>query len=573
MLACSGIGIASGLGTAIGRTFLLQRGLEPARPRSVTAAEIEAEVERYRAAVDLAIDRLQSVRDRVPSNTPADIVEFIDTHLLMMEDKALTEGPTEIIRTEGYSAEWALQVRRDALVRVFEAMEDPYLRTRKDDLDHVVQRIQTALSANPDESTQDVSGRIVVAEDITPADAILFHHRGIAGFITEYGGPMSHTAILARSLSLPALIGARGATRCLHHNEEVILDATTDVALADFDLPTRQYYQAKQSRARDHVRELKLLRHVPASTRDGVELELLANIELPQDAATALDNGAAGVGLYRTEFLYMNRIEPPDEEEQFEAYSAVIARLKGKPITIRTLDLGADKNVDGAGPIVASNPALGLRAIRLCLKEPELFRPQIRAILRASTVGPVKLMLPMLTNVWEALQARALIEDEMRSLSNAGIAFDENLSIGGMIEVPAAALTADSLAKQLDFLSIGTNDLIQYTLAIDRIDDEVNYLYDPMHPAVLQLIQLVLAAGKRHGIEVGMCGEMAGDIRYIPLLIGMGLRSFSMQANSLLDAKRIVRELDAGKLQQRIPAFMERLEFSDPNEALLELIG
>jgi phosphotransferase system enzyme I (PtsI) len=572
-LACTGIGIASGLGIAIGRTYLLPRRLEPVTPRRIAAAEIDAEIQRYRSAVRRAISRLQAVRDQIPDNTPTDIVEFVDTHLLMMADKALSDVPIESIRSQRCSAEWALQLRRDALIRVFESMEDPYLRTRRDDLDHVVQRIQSELAARPEESAEDLSGRILLAEDLTPADLILFHHRGVVGFITEYGGPMSHTAILARSLGLPALMGARGATGCLRHDEDLILDANVDVALTDCDHAIRQYYQAKQARARKRVLDLRLLRNVPAITLDGIELELMANIELPQDLEAALDNGASGVGLYRTEFLYMNRDAPPDEEEQFQAYAAIVRRLRGRPITIRTLDLGADKHLDSSGQIAASNPALGLRAIRLCLKEPELFRPQLRAILRASALGPVKLMLPMLTNVWEAMQAHALIEDEMRSLRAAGIAFDEDLAIGGMIEVPAAALAADSLAEQFDFLSIGTNDLIQYTLAIDRIDDEVNYLYDPLHPAVLILIQRVLDAGGRHGIPVSMCGEMAGEIRYIPLLLGMGLRSFSMQPNSLLDAKRIVRELDSEQLRQRIPPFIDRIAHEDPNSALVELLA
>ncbi len=539
----------------------------------VEGRDQDAEVQRFRDAVTGAAAELRTIRARIPPNTPSDIVEFIDTHLLMLEDRAIAEGPVELIRAEGCSAEWALQQRRDALVQVFETMEDPYLRTRKDDVDHVVGRIQKLLlpAASTDEETEDLTGRIALAEDLTPADAILLRHRGIAGFVTEFGGPMSHTAILARSLGIPAIVGARGSTSCLKHGEPLILDARHGIVLANFEATALAHFQAAGAAAQVRIGALKRLRREPSVTRDGRQLQLLANIELPDDVVAACENGAEGVGLYRTEFLYMNRLSPPTEEEHFEAYHAVVAGMGNGPVTIRTLDLGADKQVDGGATLPCTNPALGLRAIRLCLKEPQLFRPQLRALLRVSAYGPIRIMLPMLTNIWEVLQARALIEDIMRELTAAGTPFDHTVPIGGMIEVPAAALTAAAFARHLDFLSIGTNDLIQYTLAIDRVDDAVNYLYDPAHPAVLRLIHNVISAGRAANINVGMGGEMAGDPRFIPLLVGMGLHSFSMQPHSLLDAKQVLRAAHAGRLEQQVAALMAGLDSSDAADLMAEL--
>jgi phosphotransferase system enzyme I (PtsI) len=567
-LACTGIGVSAGLGIAIGEAYRLHHGLIRVEAVAIAQDQIEAEVQRFRKAVAGAAAQLRAVRAQIPARTAADIVDFIDTHLLMLEDKVIAEGPVDLIRAQACSAEWALQLRRDALVQVFDAMEDPYLRTRRDDVDHVVGRIQKLLlsDAPHEEELEDLSGRIALAEDLTPADAILLRHRGVAGFITEFGGPMSHTAILARSLGIPALVGARGSTSCLKHGEPLILDARHGLVLADFDAELLAQFESARAAARAHVVGLRALRREPAVTRDGRRLELLANVELPEDVAAARDNGAEGVGLYRTEFLYMNRASAPTEDEQFEAYRAVVEGMGGVPITIRTLDLGADKQVDGGGAQTNPNPALGLRAIRLCLKEPQLFRPQLRALARVAALGPIRIMLPMLTNLWEVLQTRALIEDVTRELAAEGVPFAADIPIGGMIEVPAAALAAASFARHLDFLSIGTNDLIQYTLAIDRVDDEVNYLYDPAHPAVLRLIAQVITAGRAANISVGMCGEMAADPRFVPLLIGMGLHSFSMQPNSLLDAKDLIRRADAARLEQQTRELLARLDELDTGD-------
>jgi phosphotransferase system enzyme I (PtsI) len=572
-LALTGIGITSSRTVAIGSVALLQRGPVQVVQRNVAETDVAHEIDRLRAAVTEAGAQLLEARRRIPPNTPPDIAEFIDAHLLMLDDRMLFAAAEDIVRDEGCAAEWALQSRRDALVRVFDAMEDEYLRTRKDDLDHVVNRVQRLLLEQEQEAPADLQGRVILASDLTPADTLLMRERGVAGFVTEFGGPTSHTAILARSLGIPAVVGVRRATALLRHGETVVLDSSAGVVLAGCDASLLEHFRARLEAERDHAAALLRLRHAPAISADGQHCWLMANIELPEDLALARENGAVGVGLYRTEFLYMNRAEPPVEEEQFIAYRNVVQALDGIPITIRTLDLGADKTVDGCstGTPFACNPAMGLRAIRLCLKEPELFRPQLRAILRASAYGPVRLMLPMLTNIWEVLKARALIEDCMRELRGRNVPFDESMPVGGMIEVPAAALAAESFARHLDFLSIGTNDLIQYTLAIDRIDDTVNYLYDPLHPAVLRLIHHTIAAAGRAGVPVAMCGEMAGDPRHIPLLLGMGLRELSMQPGFLLAAKQRVRECRLADLSRRVAALLARLDDLEPEEVLAAL--
>jgi phosphotransferase system enzyme I (PtsI) len=403
----------------------------------------------------------------------------------------------------------------------------------------------------------------------------MLRNRGIAAFVTEFGGPMSHTAILARSLGIPAVLGVRKVTQYLRHGEMLVVDGEKGVVLASAGHSILDHYRARISESQAHKAALISLLDQPSLSADGVPVHLLANIELPEDIAHAKEGGASGVGLYRTEFLYMNRSSTPDEEEHLSTYREVVRGLNGIPVTIRTLDLGADKQVDSRSeahcPAVC-NPALGLRAIRLCLKEPELFIPQIRAILRVSTEGPVRIMLPMLTNINEVVIARRMIEEAKTALRKQGLHYDPNILIGGMIEVPAAALAAAQFANHLDFLSIGTNDLIQYTLAIDRIDDEVNYLYDPLHPAVLRLIRMTIAAGVEHGIPVSMCGEMAGDVRYVKLLLGMGLRDLSMQPNSLLEVKEIVRTSHVRKLSKQVKRLFKNID-SENVQPMLKKLG
>jgi len=496
-LALSGIGVSRGV--AIGKAHVIMRGSIDVVECSLPENLIEDEISRFLNAVETARQQLQSIRQRIPSDTRVEIASFIDTHLLMLDDATLVTTPVENIREYRCNAEWALKLQRDAVVAVFEQMDDAYLRTRRDDVDHVINRIQRLLldtdQAETHVDADSLENAIVLTDDLTPAETVLLEHQGVIAFATEYGGPLSHTAILARSVQIPAIVGAHGIQHYIRDGETIILDGLQGLLIADPDETTLAYYLEKQKKEQQRSSELATITGKPAVTLDDVPITLMANIELPDDIEAVSRENASGVGLYRTEFLYMNRSAPPDEEEQYACYMAVIDALKGKPLTIRTLDMGADKEVDSSSNRRCSNPALGLRAIRLCLKDLSLFRPQLRAILRASVHGPVRMMIPMLSNTQELQQVLTLIEETRNSLLRNNLAYSPDIKIGCMIEVPAAALSATDFIRHLDFLSIGTNDLIQYTLAIDRIDDEVNYLYDPLHPAVLKLIKMVIDAG------------------------------------------------------------------------------
>lgn len=549
-------GVSVSRGIAIGQVHIIQHDQLDVREYSIRNSQLTHELSRFNDAIANARQQLRAIRDHIPTSTSVDIAAFIDTHLLMLEDNALTEEPKRIIKERLCNAEWALKLQRDALVNVFDEMEDAYLSTRRDDVNHVVNRIlrillneKPLLHEVPDDH---LKNKIIIADDLMPADTVLMQHYGIAAFATEFGGPTSHTAILARSLGIPAIIGLHNAHRFIKNNDFAIIDGASGTVLINPDKKVQLFYEKKQKEVKRYYSSLSKLKNAPTKSTDNVPVKLMANIELPKDFETVRNVGAKGVGLYRTEFLYMNRDAPPDEEEHFETYMAVLKALRGLPLTIRTLDLGADKQVDGAGKQtgpVKSNPALGLRAIRLCLKEPELFKPQLRAILRASAFGPVRIMIPMLTNTQEMQQVLQTIEELKTSLDAEDIDYDSNIEVGGMIEVPAAAICADIFAKKLDFLSIGTNDLIQYTMAIDRVNDEVNYLYDPLHPAVLRLIQTTIEAGRKANIPVAMCGEMAGEIEHTKLLLGLGLREFSVHPASLLEVKKIISETDISELE------------------------
>ncbi|HVT36172.1 MAG TPA: phosphoenolpyruvate--protein phosphotransferase [Nevskiaceae bacterium] len=561
----SGIGVSRGI--AIARVQKMHGGDLDVPEYTLAPEDVEHETTRFYDAHRRAREQLKEVREKIPLGTPGDIAAFIDTHILMMDDRSITEATVAHIRNSRCNAEAALRRSRDALISVFEQMEDPYLKTRRDDVEHVVSRILRVLMKSERAlPVKNEAGEmfVIVADDVTPADIILLAQQGVAAFVTEFGGPLSHTAILARSLGIPAVVGLRDARKLLREGEQVIVDGEAGHVLADPDGQALDFYRAKRENLAQYRRDLEKIKADAAISRDGIKIHLLANIELPEDAAEAAANGAEGVGLYRTEFLYMNRKGLPSEDEQYEAYARIVRSVKG-PITIRTLDLGADKQVDSGrthGP-TPNNPALGLRAIRLCLKEPELFRAQARALLRASAHGRVQIMLPMISSVQEFRQAHAVIDAAREELRREQVAMADHVPVGAMIEIPAAALAAPMLARQARFFSIGTNDLIQYTLAIDRVDDEVNYLYDPLHPAVLRLIQMTIDAGVQGGIPVAMCGEMAGDRRYTRLLLGLGLMDFSMHPASVLEIKRIIIDSDIGELRRKVARL---LTSADPNE-------
>lgn len=563
MLALHGKGVSNGI--AIGRAYVLRRERLKVPEYVVPAPFVEDEVSRFLAAVESTRQELAEIRSHIPPDAPVEAASFLDTHLLILNDTMVSEAPIKDIRANQWNAEFALKTQSDRLVAVFEAMEDPYLRNKKIDVAQVVERVLRNL-LNPDEREDepipdDLHGRVVVANDLAPADAVTLKNKGIAAFITNLGGPISHTAILSRSLGIPAIVAVHGATRFIDNDEELIVDGKRGILFVAPDVVVIAEYEKRARKIERLQRELEALRTSEAVTRDGIVVQLLANIELPEDMAGVHQALASGIGLYRTEFLFMNRKTPPDEEEQFGAYVRVIRELPGRPVTIRTLDLGADKRADIDLPTASVNPALGLRAVRLCLQEVALFKVQLRAILRASAFGSVRLMIPMLSNLDEIARVVELVREVQEELRRNGIDFDPDMPIGGMIEVPAAAVSADLFAAHLDFLSIGTNDLIQYTLAIDRVDDTVNYLYDPLHPSVLRLITMTIDAADRQEIPVAMCGEMAGDTRYTRLLLGLGLREFSMHPSALLEIKKIVRESSVADLKRGAMQVMAARDF------------
>ena len=553
MLALHGKGVSSGI--AIGRAYVLKRERLKIPEYVIPAAFVEDEVQRFLEAVETTRQELSDIRDHIPPDAPVEAASFLDTHLLILNDTMVSDAPIKDIRDNQWNAEFALKTQSDRLIAVFEGMEDPYLRNKKIDVAQVVERVLRNL-LNPDGHEaelipDELDGCVVVANDLAPADTVTLKNKGIVAFVTNLGGPISHTAILSRSLGIPAIVAVHGATRYIDNNDVLIVDGKRGILFVAPDAIVISEYERRARKIERLQRELKALRTSEAISRDGVTVQLLANIELPEDMAGVHQALASGIGLYRTEFLFMNRKTPPDEEEQFAAYVKVIRELPGQPVTIRTLDLGADKHADIDLPTTAVNPALGLRAVRLCLQEVGLFKVQLRAILRASAFGTVRLMIPMLSNIDEIARVVELVREVQEELLRTGVDFDTDIPIGGMIEVPAAAVSADLFAAHLDFLSIGTNDLIQYTLAIDRVDDTVNYLYDPLHPSVLRLIAMTIDAADKQGIPVAMCGEMAGDTRYTRLLLGLGLREFSMHPSALLEIKKIVRESTIADLKQQ----------------------
>ena len=529
-------------GITIGHAHLVSSARLEVAHYEIPDASVEAEIARFDAAVSLVRGELVELSRQIPADAPAEFGAFVDLHAMILNDSSLAEVPRKLIRDERCNAEWALIRQMEGLVAQFDAIDDAYLKERKADIQQVVERVLKALLGKPGTVAPDLSGEtqlIVVAHDLSPADMILFKQHRFGGFVTDVGGVTSHTAILARSLGIPAIVGLHHARQMIRENDLLIVDGLQGVLIVDPDASVLAEYQLKQSQFDLEKKKLRRLKSTPAATLDGTPIELFANIELPQDMAAVLEAGAQGVGLFRTEFLFLNRKTLPSEEEQFEAYREVARAMDGKPVTIRTLDIGADKALQGEVQSMP-NPALGLRAIRYCLAEPKMFQEQLRAILRASHFGRIRLLIPMLAHAHEIDQTLAMIAQAKAALDAAGQPYDKALPVGGMIEIPAAALALPMFMRRLDFLSLGTNDLIQYTLAIDRTDDAVAHLYDPLHPAVLQLVGQSIARAQRAGVPVAVCGEMAGDPQLTRLLLGMGLTNFSMHPSQLLQVKERV---------------------------------
>ncbi|MBX3656295.1 MAG: phosphoenolpyruvate--protein phosphotransferase [Ramlibacter sp.] len=580
-------GLAVARGIAIGRAVLIASSRVDVAHYFIEAPQVETEIARVRAGRNAVVDEIrrlqQSIATMGPKETPHELAALLDVHLMLLQDEELISGVKHWITERLYNAEWALTTQLEVIARQFDEMEDEYLRERKADLEQVVERIlrymkgvasPVAPPSSPRRKTQqdlllddtmDVP-LVLVAHDLSPADMMQFKQSVFAGFVTDVGGKTSHTAIVARSMDIPAVVGARGASQLVRQDDWIIIDGDAGVVIVDPSAIILAEYGFKQRQGELERTRLSRLRHTPAVTLDGQKIELLANIELPGDAPAAVNAGAVGVGLFRSEFLFMGRQgDLPDEEEQYQAYKLAVEGMQGLPVTIRTVDVGADKPLHaGERDAAHLNPALGLRAIRWSLADPAMFLNQLRAILRAAAHGQINLLIPMLAHASEIRHTMALIDRARAELDNQGVAYGA-VKLGAMIEIPAAALTLRIFLKYFDFLSIGTNDLIQYTLAIDRADESVAHLYDPCHPAVLRLVAETIAECNRQGKSVSVCGEMAGDVALTRLLLGLGLRSFSMHPAQILAVKQEVLRADTSRLATWAA---EVLQAEDPGKLL-----
>ncbi|MCG6503740.1 phosphoenolpyruvate--protein phosphotransferase [Kingella pumchi] len=571
-------GYAAGGGIAIGRAHLVRRGVAEVPQLDLPPEALAAEAERYEAAVKTTRRQLEQLRSAIPENAPTELGAFISLHLMLLADVTLSREPVDILFERQINAEWALSIQTERLSRQFDDIGDEYLRTRKQDMLQVVERIQKNLAGQSTEINLDANlldDTILIAHDLSPADTVYFKDQRIEGFVTDAGGATSHTAILGRSLNIPSVIGLGNARALISEHEWVVVDGITGTLIIEPDEIVLAEYRRLLREYKSRQRQLNKLKNTAATTLDGEEIELLANIESAGEVKNLLKLGADGVGLLRSEFLYLNRDNLPDEDELFHAYAETVKKLKGKECTIRTVDLGVDKNPRWFGghgtPNAAANPALGLTGIRLCHAEPVMFRTQMRAILRAAVFGKIKMMWPMISSLSELKQSLIHLDTARRQLTERGEAFGD-IEVGCMIEIPSAALTVSSLLKYLDFVSIGTNDLIQYTLSVDRGDDAVAYLYQPAHPAVVRLLAHIIRTANRMGKPVSVCGEMAGDPRYTRLLLGLGLRRFSMNSSNLLAVKDVVLHSRIADLEHDILR-LTRNEDPDKTDALLKKLN
>ncbi|MFM8770059.1 MAG: phosphoenolpyruvate--protein phosphotransferase [Rubrivivax sp.] len=571
-------GVPVSRGVAIGRAVLVASSRVDVAHYFVSPSELDAEVLRLKDARDTVAAELSTLQRDLPSDAPAELSALLDVHLMLLHDDSLADATKDWILERHYNAEWALSAQLEVLARQFDDMEDAYLRERKADLEQVVERLLKALAADAGASRaeaavpRDFAGEdplVLVASDIAPADMLQFKSSIFTGFITDVGGKTSHTAIVARSLDIPAVVGAREASRIIRQDDWVVIDGDAGVAVVNPSPIVLEEYRFRQRQSQLERARLDRLRHTPAVTLDGQSIELLANIELPVDATSALASGAVGVGLFRTEFLFMNRNgELPDEEEQFQAYRAVVTAMQGLPVTIRTVDVGADKPLDQMSAQELRhehtlNPALGLRAIRWSLSEPDMFDQQLRAILRASAFGRVRVLMPMVAHLSEIRAGLQAVNRAKAQLNRRGLAYGV-VEVGAMIEVPAAAIGIDVFLRHFDFVSIGTNDLIQYTLAIDRADESVAHLYDAWHPAVLSLVANTIGRAQQAGKHVSVCGEMAGDAAFTEVLLAMGLRSFSMHPAQIATIKQRILRTDTTRWSVRL---QDILHADDPQAA------
>ena len=566
-------GVAVSNGIAIGKAHLISNALLEVVHYQLETHQVANETQRLSCAINEVKKDLIKIKKQLHKDSSEEFSPFIDTHLMILSDKSFSEKPKKIITKDKCNAEWALKTQMDFIVNKFELIDDEYIKERKNDVIQVVERILKVLLGHPNQTNQinKESSTILVAHDISPADALQFKKHQYAAFITDMGGSTSHTAILARSLNIPSIVALQNARNLVKNDEQIIVDGNQGIVIINPSKDILEEYQERQNIWEIEQKKLSKIKNIQCKTLNNEKIELLANIEVPGDISSVKETRASGIGLFRTEFLFMNRKNLPNEEEQFEIYKSVVKSMKDKTVVIRTLDSGADK-LTSADTTISSNPALGLRAIRLCLSEPQLFNIQLRAILRASRFGKIKILIPMLSSLTELRQTKLLIQRAKMSLRNEKKIYDDDIKIGAMIEVPAVAINADIFAQELDFLSIGTNDLIQYTLAIDRTDDRVSHLYNSLHPAILKLINTTIKAGKKHKKEVSICGEMAGDSKLTKLLLGMGLRHFSMHPSRILSVKKQVLNSNTLKLTTLADKILKAKE-SENIETLIQKIN
>ena len=567
-----GIGVSNGI--AIGRAHLISNALLEVVQYDIEIKNIPLEVKRFEDAIAAVRVELNKIKSQLPSDSPKELSAFIDTHLMILNDKSLSSLPKSIIENEKCNAEWAIKKQMDSVVNQFDQIEDQYLRERKQDVIQVVERVIKILLGHSNQIAAKNKEKltILVAHDISPADALHFKNHKYAAFVTDGGGVTSHTAILSRSLNIPSIVALQNARTLIRDNDLIIVDGSQGVVIVNPTLEIQKYYKSLQDSWSDEQEKLQRIKTKKSITKDGALIHLFANIEVPNDIISVNASGATGVGLFRTEFLFMNRQDMPDEEEQFQAYKKVAEAMGKRPVTIRTLDSGADKQTALNNKKISPNPALGLRAIRLCLSEPKIFMTQLRAILRASQFGNIKILFPMLSSISELRQTKLLLERAKASLRKDKIKFNEKILIGGMIEIPAAAISADIFAQELDFLSIGTNDLIQYALAIDRTDDAVSHLYNPLHTAVLKLIALTIKSAHKYKKSIAVCGEMAGEPKLTKLLIGMGVEQLSMHPSHILSVKEQVLNSSIKNIKTSVLRLLNLNEV-DKIETLLKKIN
>ena len=577
-------GIPVSKGIAIGKAVLISRAALEVSHYLIEAGKEELEAQKLINAFEQVRLELEQLRYGLPKDAPGEMAAFLDVHGMILADPALAEKPLKLIRSQRLNAAWALTTELNDLLEQFSEIEDIYLKERANDIRQVAERVLKALKSGEKESTEDPElalfgevdvDAIIVAHDIAPHDMLRFKDRALTGFVTDLGGKTSHTAIVARSMEIPAVVGVRHASEMIRHGDWLILDGEHGVVIVAPDEQLLSEYRSLRAQALEDTRQLQRLKHSKTRTLDGVDISLFANIELPEDATQAVEVGAVGVGLFRSEFLFMDRNQAlPDEEKQYQEYRRVVELMHGLPVNIRTIDVGADKAL-GAGTDLSQTGTspLGLRAIRWSLTEPEIFLTQLRAILRASAHGQARIMIPMLAHAKEIDETLRLIEKAKQQLHQRGKAFNPNIQVGAMIEIPAAALVLPLFIKRFDFLSIGTNDLIQYTLAIDRADHAVAHLYDPLHPAILYLLSNIISQAKRANVPISVCGEMAGDPALTKLLLALGLTDFSMHFSQLLLVKREILQADVGQLQAHIPQLLEAVEPEAQAKALEFLLA